>query len=86
MADEGVNVCHKPPDTAPVYLCCPITHNVMKFPVNAPDGHTYERAALTQWLQSKGESPMTKMKMQVSDLVQSVFAQDVISAYNQSMS
>lgn len=33
-------------------LCeCPVTHELFRDPVLAADGHTYERAALTEWLQ-----------------------------------
>ncbi len=29
---------------------CPITHEVMRDPVMAADGHSYERAAITRWI------------------------------------
>ena len=27
-------------------------------PVNAPDGYTYERAAISKWIKEKGTSPL----------------------------
>jgi hypothetical protein len=41
------------------YLC-PITREIMRDPVIAADGYTYERAAITSWMSSgKTRSPMT---------------------------
>ena len=44
---------------APPEFLCPITTEVMRFPVMAADGHTYERDAITDWLTSNNTSPMT---------------------------
>lgn len=41
------------------YLC-PITGDVMKDPVIAMDGYTYERTAIVEWLSRSGVSPMTR--------------------------
>lgn len=38
---------------------CPITMELMTDPVIAMDGHSYERAAIVQWLQTNKRSPMT---------------------------
>lgn len=44
----------------PNEFLCPITHEVMKDPVIACDGYSYERTAIWGWLQSgKLTSPMT---------------------------
>lgn len=49
---------------------CPITHETFTDPVKAPDGHTYERAAITRWLTEHGTSPLDPSRvMSVSDLV-----------------
>ena len=37
---------------------CPISHLLMKDPVLASDGYTYDRAAITQWFASKSTSPV----------------------------
>jgi len=42
---------------------CPILHNVMKTPVVAADGHTYERENLVEWLKTKNTSPLTGAKL-----------------------
>ena len=38
---------------------CAISQSVMKDPVLAADGHTYERDAIEQWFARKDTSPMT---------------------------
>uniref|UniRef100_A0A6B2KZ06 RING-type E3 ubiquitin transferase n=1 Tax=Arcella intermedia TaxID=1963864 RepID=A0A6B2KZ06_9EUKA len=47
----------------PDEFICPITQEVMKDPVIAEDGHTYERANLMRWLQNNDTSPMTRGKI-----------------------
>eukprot|EP00475_Leptophrys_vorax_P043866 TRINITY_DN8585_c0_g2_i1.p2 TRINITY_DN8585_c0_g2~~TRINITY_DN8585_c0_g2_i1.p2 ORF type:complete len:407 (-),score=108.06 TRINITY_DN8585_c0_g2_i1:1479-2699(-) len=43
----------------PEEFYCPITHLVMKDPVVAHDGFSYERSAIEEWLANKDTSPMT---------------------------
>jgi len=43
----------------PVAFFCPITKDVMKYPVIAADGHTYEREAIKKWLKEHKTSPNT---------------------------
>ena len=38
---------------------CPITFEIMRDPVVAADGHTYEREALLRWLKGSNNSPAT---------------------------
>ena len=47
-------------ETPDEYLC-PITHELMRDPVIASDGYSYERSAIAAWLGSGGDpvSPMT---------------------------
>ena len=42
---------------------CPITHDLLREPVVACDGHTYERTAIEKWLRSRNISPMTGDEM-----------------------
>ena len=50
-------------------ICCPITGQPMKDPVQGNDGHTYERDAITKWLtEKKALSPMTNQPMTVDNL------------------
>ncbi len=44
---------------APNELLCPITLELMRDPVIAADGHTYEREAITAWLEARETSPKT---------------------------
>lgn len=46
--------------TLPEWGKCPITHELMFDPVVASDGFTYEREAITAWLQQKTISPLTR--------------------------
>ena len=49
-------------------ITCPITGMPMTDPVQGPDGHTYERSAITEWLNRNPTSPQTREPMQVSQL------------------
>jgi tetratricopeptide (TPR) repeat protein len=42
---------------------CPITHLVMKDPVVAHDGFSYERSAIEEWLSNNNTSPMTNKEL-----------------------
>ena len=53
-------------DDAPLRqeLCCPITHELMRDPVTAADGHSYERAAISYWFwEGKATSPVTNLAL-----------------------
>ena len=43
--------------TAPDALCCPISMEIMRDPVIAADGHTYERAEIESWFANNRTSP-----------------------------
>lgn len=45
-------------DSFNIFLC-PITHDVLKDPVVAADGYTYERTAITRWFKTSRKSPIT---------------------------
>ena len=40
----------------------------MKDPVSEPEGHTYERSAITKWLSKNNTSPLTRNNLILSDL------------------
>ena len=40
---------------------CPITDEIMRDPVIAADGHTYERRAITEWFAHHDTSPNTNL-------------------------
>ena len=43
--------------TAPDALCCPISMEIMRDPVIAADGHTYERVEIESWFANNRTSP-----------------------------
>ena len=43
----------------PEVVVCPITQEIMSDPVTAADNFTYERAAITDWLEQSDMSPVT---------------------------
>jgi len=47
---------------------CPITCNIMYDPVIDPDGNTFERVVVENWIKIHGSSPTTRRKMTVNDL------------------
>lgn len=50
---------------------CPITHMIMRVPVIAEDGITYEESAIKEWLNSpnsSGRSPVTNVQISISGL------------------
>ena len=55
-------------DTIIQSITCPITQEVMHEPMQAPDGHTYEKSAIIEWLGRNPISPQTRQPMQVNQL------------------
>ena len=53
----------------PVEVRCPITQMVMKKPVMATDGHSYELKAMQKWLLKKQTSPVTGKPLANTTLV-----------------
>ncbi len=43
---------------------CPITNQIMRDPVIASDGHTYEETAIRQWIATNPISPITTEPME----------------------
>ena len=53
----------------PVEFRCPITQMVMKKPVVATDGHSYELKAMQKWLLKKQTSPVTGKPLVSANLI-----------------
>lgn len=51
----------KPSSEPPQSFLCPITCEIMVDPVMDADGNTYERWAITRWLEKSQQSPITRM-------------------------
>ncbi|CAF4092513.1 unnamed protein product, partial [Rotaria sp. Silwood2] len=49
-------------------LKCPITQELFLDPVIGDDDHTYEREAITEWLNKNGTSPITRQQMSINSL------------------
>jgi len=49
-------------------LTCPIGHMLMRDPVQAVDGHTYERGEIEKWLCTSNKSPKTNLPLSDSTL------------------
>jgi len=47
----------------PPQFICPITQEVFMDPVFTDDGHTYERAAIVEWLKNHTTSPLTNQTL-----------------------
>ncbi|KAG8559892.1 hypothetical protein GDO81_017481 [Engystomops pustulosus] len=48
----------------PEEFLCPITCEIMKDPVIASDGYSYERKAIESWISTKRTSPMTNLPLE----------------------
>ena len=46
----------------------PITGELMNDPVSEPEGHTYERSAITKWLSKNNTSPLTRNELAINML------------------
>ncbi|KAI0507156.1 hypothetical protein KFK09_013276 [Dendrobium nobile] len=54
----------------PDHFQCPISLDLMKDPVTAPTGITYDRASVEKWLEmGKSTCPVTNMELTVEDLI-----------------
>ena len=65
----------------PEGFICPITHDIMKDPVMLLDGHSYERAAIMDWLEKKDRSPMTNQVLQSRIVLDNYALRTAIEAF-----
>lgn len=65
----------------PAAFLCPITCDVMVDPHFAADGHTYERAAILEWLQNHQTSPMTGATLDTVELIPNRTLKAQVDAY-----
>lgn len=70
----------------PLDYICPITHEIMKDPVIAEDGFTYERSAIQEWFGQRSQtiSPMTNIEI-LPDLNENVLLKERIDNYLKSL-
>jgi len=65
----------------PQHFCCPITLEVMKDPVIAPSGYTYEKIAIEEHLKKTLTDPFTNEPTQLGDLRPNRALKDAIKAF-----
>ena len=70
-------------DDVPKQYKCPISMSLMKEPVLARDGHSYDREPLTQWLSKKQSSPVTGLPLHDLTLVPNLSLRSMISEFVQ---
>lgn len=68
-------------DLIPHSFLCPIRHAVMRDPVIAGDGHSYEREAIERWIQSRGRSPLTTNPLSLDTLIPNLNLKQQIDEY-----
>jgi len=67
----------------PPAFVCPITQEVMRDPVTAADGHSYEASAIATWLRSSDLSPLTGQRLQHKNLTRSHALRNAIQEHEQ---
>ena len=71
----------RPDIEIPRNFLCPIVATLMRDPVSAADGHSYERAAITKWLKDNGTSPSTNLPLKNRRLVRNHALRGAIDAF-----
>mmetsp|Transcript_19386 Transcript_19386/g.23166 ORF Transcript_19386/g.23166 Transcript_19386/m.23166 type:complete len:787 (-) Transcript_19386:598-2958(-) len=66
-----------------VSFVCPITRMLLKDPVIAEDGFTYERSAIAQWFQKSNRSPITNLPVAHTGLVPNLGLRGAIDEWQQ---
>ena len=61
----------------------PITFSLMHDPVLDPEGNTYERAAIENWIRANGSSPLTRTILTVEELYPNRAIQDLLDLETQ---
>ena len=64
---------------------CPITLSIMEDPVVAADGRTYERAAISEWLEVKVTSPSTGLPLNSTNLIPNIQLRNLIPVHKLKM-
>ena len=66
---------------APDDLQCPISQELMRDPVVAADGRTYERAQIAEWIKSHNTSPMTNERLDHKHLCSNDIARERVRQF-----
>jgi hypothetical protein len=64
------------------HFYCAITGKLMVDPVLTPNGDTYERAAIEEWLKKKGTCPVTRNPLTIASLIPNKAMKSLIQTKN----
>lgn len=70
-------------DAVPHEFKCPITLEIMTDPVQASDGHTYEKSAIVAWLETRRSSPVTNNPLAAGKLVPNFALRSQIASFHE---
>jgi serine/threonine-protein kinase CTR1 len=70
-------------DPIPDALLCPIGYTCMVDPVVCADGHSYDRAAIEEWLRTHNTSPLTNQPLPNKHLISNHALRKMIDEFNQ---
>eukprot|EP00826_Nyctotherus_ovalis_P065944 TRINITY_DN9715_c0_g2_i1.p1 TRINITY_DN9715_c0_g2~~TRINITY_DN9715_c0_g2_i1.p1 ORF type:complete len:497 (+),score=66.96 TRINITY_DN9715_c0_g2_i1:115-1605(+) len=62
-------------------LTCSLSHEVMEMPVVISDGHSYEKAAIQEWLRNNNTSPVTREEVKQSEIVPNLVLEKLRQVY-----
>jgi len=68
-------------EDVPEHFTCPITFEIMEDPVSTPTGHTYERAAIQEFVIRNGRDPITNEALLIADLRPNRNLKEAIAAW-----
>ncbi|KAG2482454.1 hypothetical protein HYH03_018623 [Edaphochlamys debaryana] len=68
-------------DAAPDCLCCPISHALMRVPVVAPSGATYEHECIQRWVQQQHTDPVNGAPLSEEDLYPNLALRHLIETW-----
>lgn len=68
----------------PRMYVCSLTHDIMTDPVMDPEGNTYEKTAIVEWLSRNTTSPITRSPLDISQLIPNRALRDVIEEFKRS--
>jgi len=70
----------RPPSVPEAYYC-PITCDIMREPVMDREGHTFERAAIEQWIEAHHTCPTSRVPLELADLAPNRALRDAIEEF-----
>ena len=71
-------------DKIPEEFSCPITGEIFYDPVMTDDGHSYERNAITSWLEKHDTSPVTNLPLESKRLIPNQTLKKIIREFYES--